>query len=143
MILKSVWLPCDVARAFELFTEHAAEWWPESHRPSKDATSEILMSPDGRFVERRPGAEDTPLGAVTAWEPPFRLTLDFYIGSDPAHPTDVTVLFRVEGAGTRVTVEHRPTPRSGDVWSARAPVFARSWEAVLAALARAASRRCT
>jgi hypothetical protein len=33
MILKSVVLRCGAERAFELFTEHAGEWWPTAAIP--------------------------------------------------------------------------------------------------------------
>jgi hypothetical protein len=45
------------------------------------------------------------------------------------------VTFTSENEGTRVTIRHRATPESGNLWTLRAPVFESSWDAVLAALA--------
>lgn len=137
MIVKTAWLACDVARGFDLLTAHASEWWPASHRPSKREDSVIVMSPEGPFYERAPDGKVTALGAVTSWDRPHRIVLDFYIGSDAEHPTEVTITFAPDGTGTCVTVRHRPTARSGDVWTTRAGVFERSWELVLAAMGAA------
>ncbi len=136
-IVKTAWLACDVGRAFDLLTAHATDWWPASHRPSRRADSVIVMSADGPFYERAPDGTVTALGRVTAWDRPRRVVLDFYIGSDAEHPTEATISFAPENAGTRVTVLHRPTARSGDAWTKRAAVFDRSWEAVVAAMAAA------
>ena len=75
---------------------------------------------------------------MRAWEPPSRLLLDFYPGTDAEHPTEVEVAFRAEGDGTRVTVTHRATTASEALFPSRAPRYAASWDVVLPALARAA-----
>ena len=62
--------------------------------------------------------------------------LDFYLGTGPAQPTAVTVRFVAEGEGTRVNIEHRAKLESEAVWEQRAPIYRRSWDAVLAALAK-------
>jgi uncharacterized protein YndB with AHSA1/START domain len=136
MIKKSVVLACTPERAFSLFTEAASEWWPEDRRHTKDPTSEIRMLPTGRFWERAGDGHEAELGRVREWNPPHRLALDFYPGTDPQHPTLVVVTFVADGDGTLVTIEHGPTPASDDLWKQRAPRFQQSWELVLAALAR-------
>lgn len=98
------------------------------------------MEASGRFWERARDGREVELGRVTTWEPPHRLMLDFFVGSDPDHPTRVEVTFLAEGDGTRVTVLHGPGPDSADLYGQRAPRFERSWEAVLAALASHAPR---
>lgn len=138
MIKNSVLLACAPERAFALFTEAASEWWPEARRHTKDPASTITLSPAGRFWERAADGHEVELGRVREWEPPRRLVLDFYPGTDAQHPTDVTITFVAEGDGTRVTVEHRPTPVSDELWKQRAPRFEQSWEAVLGALALSA-----
>ena len=138
MIKKSTWLPCNQARAFVLFTEKASTWWPESRRHTGDPQSEIHLSSTGRFWERATDGREAELGRVLEWSPPERLVLDFYPGTDPQHPTRVAVMFTIDGDGTRVTVEHSPTPSSADLWTGRAPQFERSWDLLLAALTRIA-----
>ena len=134
MIEKNVFLPLPPAEAFALFTERISEWWPESHRPSKDPRSEVRIVPLGRFRERTADGREFDLGLVRAWEPPVLLELDFYLGTDREHPTSVTVRFTPEGEGTRVVVEHRPTAASESLWELRAPRYQSSWDAVLGAL---------
>ncbi len=90
---------------------------------------------DGTLLGTQPDGREIELGRVLAWEPPHRLALDFYMGTSVAQPTALEVTFTSENDGTRVTVRHRAKPESENLWTLRAPVFERSWEAVLAALA--------
>ncbi|MFN0096922.1 MAG: SRPBCC domain-containing protein [Dehalococcoidia bacterium] len=138
MITRDILLPCPPARAFEVFTERASEWWPASRRHTADPASTITISSEGEFSEAG-GGQVVPLGRVLVWEPPTRLVLEFYPGTGPEHPTEATITFAQEGDGTRVRVDHRPTPRSQELWDLRAPRFEASWESVLAALAEATS----
>ena len=138
MIEKSVLLPCPPERAFALFTERAGEWWPPARRHTKDPASTIRMEAAGRFFERAGDGQEVELGRVRVWQPPARLVLDWYPGTDAAHPTEVEVEFVVEGTGTRVRVVHREGPASAELFPARAPRYDASWELVLAALAGAA-----
>ena len=142
-LTKSVFLPLKPAASFELFTNHAGEWWPEDRRHSNDAKSEILILPTGRFFERSRAGVEVELGRVRVWEPPHRLVLDFYVASGANAPTDVTITFAPEADGTRVTVEHRPTPASEKIWAERAPRFVASWDRVLECLLRAGNESVT
>ena len=134
MIIKSVVLPCDPARAFALFTEQAGLWWPADRRHTKDATSRILMQADGRFYERAGDGSEVELGVVRLFEPANRLLLDWYPGSGPANPTQVSIAFEAIDNGTRVTIRHGPGAAGPDTFERNAPAYARSWDLVLAAL---------
>jgi hypothetical protein len=138
MIEKSAFLTCSPARAFELFTARASDWWPEAVRHTSDPSSEIRMLASGRFWERARDGHEVELGRVLVWEPPERLILDFYPGTDDLHPTEVIVKFAEEADGTRVVVEHRPKAESAALWAAGAPRFERNWAIVLPALREAA-----
>ena len=135
MIQKSVFLSCSIEEAFKRFTERVSEWWPPTHRPSKDPESSLYLEEGGRFWERARDGREAELGRVLSWEPPNRLRIDFYIGSGPEKPTDLEVMFAAEDGGTRVRIHHRSKAGSEDIWTLRAPVFDRSWDAVLAAFA--------
>lgn len=137
MITKTIRLACAPDRAFALFTQSASHWWPESRRHTKDPHSTITLLATGRFWERARDGHEVDLGRVRVWEPPRRLVLDFFVGTDAEHPTEVVVTFSPDGDGTRVTVEHRPLPGSEELWNRRAGAFDRSWDLVLAALAAA------
>ena len=134
MIQKSILLRCGVAEAFELFTSRVSEWWPQSHRLTKDPESQLFMERGGRFWERARDGREKDLGHVVSWEPPRRLVLDFYLGTSAAQPTAVEVTFAPEGGCTRVTVNHRAKPESVEIWTQRAARFETSWNAVLEAL---------
>ena len=135
MIDKSVVLPCAPERAFAIFTGEISRWWPPERRHTDDPASRITLDADGPFFEEASDGTTVPLGRVRAWEPPDRLVLDFYPGTDPDRPTEVEVAFQAEGAGTRVRIRHRPTTASAGVFDDRAPTFARSWDVVLPGLA--------
>ena len=76
---------------------------------------------------------------MRSWDVPTRIVLDFFIATGPEKPTEVEITFAADAGGTRVTVTHRPTAASADLWAERAPRYERSWELVLAALSRAAN----
>lgn len=135
MIFKSVVLACDPQRAFALFTEHAGLWWPAGRRHTQDARSMIRMEAAGRFFERSNDGAEVELGAVLRFEPARRLLLDWYPGTGPANPTQVEVTFEAVDGGTRVTIQHGPGAAGELAFGRNAPAYARSWEAVLAALA--------
>jgi hypothetical protein len=139
MIEKSAYLACPPAKAFALFTERASDWWPADVRHTSDPQSEIRMLADGRFWERATDGHEIELGRVLLWEPPRRLILDFYPGTDELHPTEVVVRFTAENGGTRIIVEHRPKPESAELWATGAPKFERNWTLVLGALSDASS----
>jgi len=131
VIQKSVFLRCQPQEAFELFATRISEWWPVTHRPTKDPESELFLEESGRFWELARDGREMELGRVRVWEPPHRLALDFYLGTNAEQPTAVEITFTAEDEGTRVTVHHQAKPESADLWNQRAPVFERSWESVL------------
>ena len=139
MMVKSVTLPLAPAAAFDLFTGKIGEWWPPERRHTQDPRSEIFLLATGRFFERARDGREVELGCVRSWDIPNRILLDFFIATSPERPTEVEIAFAARGAGTEVTVMHRPKPSSEALWSERAPRYARSWEVVLAALSRAAA----
>jgi hypothetical protein len=138
VIERSAFLECSPAHAFALFTERASEWWPEMLRHTTDPGSEIRMVADGRFWERATDGHEVELGRVTMWDPPRRLALDFYPGTDTHHPTEVVVRFAREEGGTRIVVVHGPKAESADLWAAGAPGFERAWDLMLPALRQTA-----
>ena len=135
MIRKSVLLCCAPDQAFSLFTTRVSEWWPINHRPLKGSATKLFLEQSGRFWVRAEDGREAELGRVLAWERPHRLALDFYAGTGINQPTALEVIFTAEGEGTRVTVHHCAKPESEELWNQRAPVFEKSWEEVLGALA--------
>lgn len=134
MIDKNVWLALPPEAAFQLFTERISEWWPKTHRLTKDPESRLFLEPTGRFFERASDGREAELGRVVRWQAPELLELDFYMGTNAAQPTALEITFTSECGGTRIAVRHRAKPESEALWQDRAPVFDRSWDAVLRAL---------
>lgn len=135
MIVKSKVLACDVARAFQLFTSRAGEWWPPRLRHTGDVASTIGMLETGRFFERAGNGHEVELGVVRVWEPPHRLVFDWYPGTDAEHPTRVEIHFLPESASaTRIEVRHDATPASEALFPTRAPRYDAAWSLVLEAL---------
>ncbi len=137
MIEFSVLLRLPPAAAFDLFTERVSDWWPPTHRLTKDPASTITMAPGKPFLERATDGRVAELGRVRVWQRPERLELDFYLGTGPDAPTDVVIRFEPEGDGTRITVRHGPLPESAAGWGERVARYRASWPVVLAALSQA------
>jgi uncharacterized protein YndB with AHSA1/START domain len=135
MIVKSVVLRCSPERAFSLFTEHAALWWPSERRHTHDAASEIRLEAYGRFFERASDGTEVELGIVRAFEPACRLMLDWYPGTGPDHPTQVEVTFEATDTGTRITIMHGPGRAGIEVFERNAPRYGQSWDLILAGMA--------
>ena len=133
LVEKSVQLPCSLERAFALFTDRIDDWWPPARRHSKHPESVIALSAD-RFWEFAPDGDEVELGRVRAWEPPNRIVLEWFPGTDPEHPTLVEVDFISVKEGTEVRITHRATAQSLELFPLRAPRYAASWDLVLAAL---------
>jgi uncharacterized protein YndB with AHSA1/START domain len=119
-VRKSLAVPAPPARAFEVFTAGFGRWWPKSHSigdsPLKQAVLEGAVG--GRWYGQLEDGSEAEWGDVLAWEPPKRVMLAWRIGADwkydPELLTEVEVTFTPEGAGTRVTLEHRLLERMGE-----------------------------
>jgi uncharacterized protein YndB with AHSA1/START domain len=115
VIHKSAVVAAPPEKAFEVFTEGMATWWPiESHSVqamNQDAgPPEAVVfetGPGGRVYERMTNGEQAHWANVTAWEPPHRLVLEWKVNPDAIAATEVEVRFTPEDGGTRVELEHR------------------------------------
>jgi uncharacterized protein YndB with AHSA1/START domain len=115
VIQKSAVVSATPEKAFEVFTEGIATWWPiETHSVQamgKEAgapeTVIFETGPTGRVYERMTSGEEAHWANVTAWEPPNRLVLEWKVNPDAVAPTEIEVRFTPEGEGTRVDLEHR------------------------------------
>lgn len=141
MIQRTVLLPCGPEAAFDLFVDDIDAWWPQSRRHSGDPAARVALDAAHGLRERAGDGREFPLGRVRVWQRPARIELDFYPGTDPEHPTYVTVTFTAEGSGTLVRLEHRATDASSDLWDARAPRYVASWELLFAGLRELAEQR--
>ena len=132
VLARQIPLACSPERAFRTFVEQVDLWWPRGHRRFRDGT---LRFDGERLVDRAADGSEWTMASVVEQTPPSRLRLDWFPGS-PKAPTHVEIAFTAAGAGTLVTIVHRPlTPAASEVWAARVATFTAGWDAVLPALA--------
>lgn len=108
-IQQSVHVDCPPDEAFRLFTEGFGEWWPLAlYSTAAEDLEECAIEPwiGGKVFEITRSGEKREWGSVTGWDPPAHLEFTWYPGTGPDESQRVTVDFRVEADGTRVTLTH-------------------------------------
>jgi uncharacterized protein YndB with AHSA1/START domain len=134
-IRKSVTVDAAVERAFALFTEGIDEWWPvETHsiaagnggRPEKA----VFEQREGGRVYEQTGGEQHDWADVLVYDPPTRLVLRWRVNPENP-PTEVEIVFRPEGEGTRVDLEHRGWEAYGDGAAESHSGYNSGWDFVL------------
>jgi uncharacterized protein YndB with AHSA1/START domain len=112
-------------RAFSVFTDGIASWWPEDHHLLKEELAEMVFEPrvGGHVYDRAVDGSECRWARVLAYEPPNRVVFswdircDWQIEPDPGKTSEVEVRFIREGPErTRVELEHRHLERHGDGW---------------------------
>jgi len=134
VVRKSVTVACGPERAFRVFTEGIAAWWPlETHSVGeKDAETVVLEGREGgRFYERLRSGEEHDWGHVTVWDPPSRLSYTWYPGRGQGTAGEVEMRFVPDGAGTRVELEHRGWENYGPGVDEMVKRYETGWEHVL------------
>lgn len=114
-ITGTVSLAVPVERAFEVFTGSIDSWWPHQFHIGAAEVAEVVLEPrvGGRWYERGVDGTECDWGRVLVWEPPHRLLFTWQINGswqfdpDPEHASEIEALFRADGAGSVVEVEHR------------------------------------
>ena len=119
-IVKSVKVKAAPAHAFDLFTQHFADWWPKGQTVGKKPHVAVVLEPKvgGQWFEVDADGTETHWGKVLIWAPPSRLVLAWQLNSqwtfDPGFETALEITFTAaEGGGTLVSLEHRDLERFG------------------------------
>lgn len=103
-VKRSVHVPVQPARAFEIFTRHAHEWWnpATTANATKSPIASIVIEPsvDGRWYERGADGSECEWARVLEYEPPSRLRVDW-------HPDGVSTTLEI--------CFENPAPRRTDV----------------------------
>lgn len=108
--------------AFRLFTAQMGSWWPlETHGRADEydeVKTERLVFEErigGRIYEVLSNGVEADWGVVTAWEPPFRVVIDWNPSPEDRPYTEVEVTFTPADDGrTRVDLFHRHWERLGE-----------------------------
>lgn len=110
----SVYVAVSPADAFDVFTSEIDLWWKTgpAYRTGGRRAGRLYFEPKpgGRLYETfeaSAGPHTIEVGHVTAWDPPFRLELEWRNANfAPGEKTFVEVLFVPSGEGTMVSVRH-------------------------------------
>lgn len=114
-----------VERAFTVFTDDIASWWPPDHHILDGELADMVFEPraGGFAYDRGVDGRECRWARVLVYEPPTRvvfswdISLRWKIETDPARTSEVEVRFVAEGPDrTRVELEHRHLERHGDGW---------------------------
>ncbi len=127
------------ARAFAVWTEQCATWWPRAHTISGDPAA-ITFEPraGGRIFERSTGNVEHEWGRVLDWEPPARLRYLWHLFFDASEATEVEVTFTAVAASTAVRLEQRGWDRLGETGIERRARTHTAWARLTSALVAAA-----
>jgi len=107
-IRRSVTVNASVEKAFRVFTESFASWWPAGHHINPNGYQAAFIEPrvGGRWYERAEDGSECDWGVVLAWEPPTRLLLGWQLNGeweydpDRARTTEIEIRFIAEGPTT-------------------------------------------
>ena len=139
---KTVVVPLEQSRAFELFTARFGEWWPLATHSMGLADAALVRFPrevGGPIIETMRDGSTCVWGTVTTWEPPVAVCFTWHPGHPESSAGDIEVRFGPDGAGaTVVTLTHSGWERRADGARARLG-YDSGWEPVLAAFGAAAA----
>jgi uncharacterized protein YndB with AHSA1/START domain len=124
-VRESIVVDAPIERAFSVFTEGIASWWPPEHHILQAELAEMVFEPHvgGHVYDRGVDGSECRWARVLAYEPPNRVVFSWdidtqwQIESNPAKASEVEVRFTPDGPSrTRVDLEHRNLDRHGDGW---------------------------
>ncbi len=124
-VSTSITVEAPVERAFRVFTEDIASWWPSEHHIIGVPLATMVFEPKagGAVYDVGEDGSRCQWARVVAYEPPTRvvfswdISLQWQVETDPARASEVEVRFVPEGdTRTRVELEHRHLDRHGDGW---------------------------
>jgi len=124
-VRSSIVVDAPIDRAFTVFTEDMASWWPPDHHILQAELASMEFEPrvGGSIVDRGVGGSECRWARVLAYEPSQRVvfswdvSLQWQVETDPDRTSEVEVRFTSEAPGrTRVDLEHREIHRHGDGW---------------------------
>jgi uncharacterized protein YndB with AHSA1/START domain len=143
VIRKSVTVSAPIDRAFRVFTEEIATWWPlKTHAVDTENSQTVIMEGrvGGRLFERTASGEEHVWGTLTAWDPPHRIVYSWHPGRSDETSQVVEVTFTAAGEGTRVDVRHHGWEKLGGRLDETIASYQEGWDKVIGLFAEAAER---
>jgi uncharacterized protein YndB with AHSA1/START domain len=135
-VRKSVTVNAPVERAFDVFTNGLATWWPlEQHSLGGENIERMVFEPraGGRVYEIREDGSEGEWADVLSYDRPTSFTLAWRPYETPGErpPTELEVRFIADGDSTRVELEHRGWERLGDEAAEWQQSYDNGWAMVL------------
>jgi uncharacterized protein YndB with AHSA1/START domain len=124
-VRSSIVVEAPIDRAFAVFTEDMASWWPPEHHLLQGPLAAMVFEPrvGGQIYDKGVDGSECHWARVLAYEPPHLVTFSWDISmawqveTDPARTSEVEVRFVAESpTRTLVELEHRHLDRHGDGW---------------------------
>ena len=115
-VRKALTIKLAPARAFRLFTEEIAKWWPLATHSVGGMQAETVVFEGrvgGRIYERHRNGKTADWGTIRVWAPPQRVVFSWHPGRGDDAAQEVEVRFTVAGCGTLVELEHRGWEKLG------------------------------
>jgi uncharacterized protein YndB with AHSA1/START domain len=135
VLTKTILVNASPERAFRVYTEEIATWWPfsKTHSVGEEKTETVIFEPGvgGRLFERERDGTEHLWGTVLEWDPPRRVVHSWHPGRDEASAQRVELRFSAEGEQTRVELEHRGWETLGAEAAEMYKKYDEGWEYVL------------
>ena len=131
-IVKSVTVCAAPARAFALFAERFARWWPLARVHTGPDPVDCAIEPrvGGRIFERAADGRETLWGTVLAYDPPRRLAFSWVVELPAGQEQLVEIRFTAEDSGTRVELTHSGWEKLGEAAASQRERYDRGWGTV-------------
>ena len=132
-VVKAVTVHAPPERAFALFVDDIARWWPLTfaHTGPDPVDCAIEKRVGGRVFERAADGRETPWGTVLEYDPPRRLAFSWIVKLSAEHEQRVAVRFEpVDGGGTHVELTHSGWEKLGEAAADLRERYDRGWVAV-------------
>jgi uncharacterized protein YndB with AHSA1/START domain len=122
---KSITVDAPIDRAFHVFTQEMASWWPPEHHILDATLGEMVFEPHagGDIYDVGTDGSKCRWARVLEYDPPnlvvfsWDIDLQWQIETDPDRTSEVAITFTPDGENrTRVDLEHRNLDRHGDGW---------------------------
>ncbi len=143
-VIKTIEVPCTPEKAFTVFAEDLAKWWPrDKHSVSAmqgKVARAVTLEPraGGQLSELTADGEEVIWGSVAAYDPFARLAFNWHIARPADEATTVDISFEASGTGTRVTLTHSGWEVFGEEAKAMHDGYASGWVFVFETCYRAA-----
>jgi uncharacterized protein YndB with AHSA1/START domain len=131
-VVKTVTVRAPPARAFAVFADDFARWWPlaQFHTGPDPVSCTIEPRVGGRVFERAADGRETPWGTVLAYDPPHRLAFSWIVQLSAEQEQLVDIRFTAEDRGTRVELTHSGWEKLGDAAASLRERYDRGWATV-------------